>query len=98
MKRRQPKIFSWRLKLLLVLGCLGGVALALFNLQVASMPAAPLGAAPLSSQDKPSSGRVVDASVTGAVLHDNNQLTDSILPAIDQSPPAATEHALFALG
>lgn len=91
-------MFSWRLKLLLVLGCLGGLALALFNQQVASMSDAPLGAAPLSSQDKPSSGRVVDAFATGAVMHDNNQLTDSMLPAIDQSPPAATEHALFALG
>jgi hypothetical protein len=66
-------MFSWRLKLLLVLGCLGGLALALFNQQVASMPEAPLGAAPLSSQDKPSSGRVVAAFATGAVTHDKNQ-------------------------
>jgi hypothetical protein len=98
MKRKQHQFFSWQLKLILALGCLGGLALGLFSQHVASISDAPLGATPLSWRFKPITTRVAAAFEVGDVIHDKNQLTDPLLPVLDQALPEETELALFALG
>ncbi len=96
MKKSPQKWFSWRLKLILAFGCLGGLALGLFGQYVASIPEAPLGPTPLSWQFKPNSARVATAFETGPIM--KKQGLDLVPPAIDQMVPEETELALFALG
>ena len=98
MKKNQDNFFSWRLKLILVLGCLGGLVLGLFSLHVASMPDAQLGPTPPSWSFKSTSGRVAAAFEKGSVMQEQFQLTVLMTPAIDQAVPDETEFALFALG
>ena len=91
-------MFSWRLNLILALGCLAGLALGLFSQHVASMSDVPPGPTPLSWKFKPNSARVAAAFETGAVMHDKHQKTKPLRPVIDQGSPQETQLALFALG
>jgi len=96
--KRNRTYFSWQLKLILVLGCLGGLAATLFGRYVDSISDLPLGATPLSWTFKKNSANVSSTfSEENAVMQ--KKLSDgSILPEIDLVAPAETEYALFALG
>ena len=89
-------MFSWRLKLILLLGCLGGLGLVVSGQYVASISDDPLGPTPLSWKFKPNSARVATAFEVGPDLQNN--MSDMLPPAIDQMLPEETEFALFALG
>ena len=96
MKRALKKWFSWRLKLILAIGCLGGLVLVLFGQYVASISDTPIGPTPLSWKFKSNSARVATAFETGLVMQ--KQGSDLLPPAIDQMVPEETTLALFALG
>jgi len=90
--------FSWRLKMILVLGCLGGFAVTLFGWHVDSMSDLPLGPTPLSWTFKASSVSVA-ATFSGENAAMKKSLSDgSVLPELDLVALVETEHALFALG
>jgi hypothetical protein len=98
MKSKRHKFFSRRLQLILSLGCLSGLALGLFGQHVESMSDDPLGPTPLSWKFKPITSRLAAVLENGAAMQDKNQKTSTLLPGLDQAPPAETALACFALG
>ena len=90
--------FSWRLKLILVLGCLGVLAVTLFGRHVDSISDLPLGPTPLSWTFKASSAGVATTFSAEKAVMKINLNDGSIIPELDRATPAVTEHALFALG
>lgn len=97
MMRKEPDYFSWRLKLILALGCLGGLLVGLFSLYVTSLPDVSTLPTPLSWKFKSNSASVAAAFATGTDMS-NKQLSEPLRPAMDQAFPKETELALFALG
>ena len=84
--------------MILVLGCLGGLALGLFSQHVASMSDSLLGPTPLSWGFKSNSARVAAAFETSKDMRELKQSTITRPPSIDLAIPQETESALFALG
>jgi peptide-methionine (S)-S-oxide reductase len=89
---------SWRLKLILLLGCLGGLGVALFALYVKSISDLPLGPTPLSWGFKSSSAHVAEIFSKEISKMEPSALETPEVPAIDKTVPDETELALFALG
>ena len=96
--KQKRKIMSWRLKLILLLGSLGGVSVALFSMYVNSISDLPLGPTPLSWAFKTSSAHVEEIFSEGNPDMEASTLKNPEIPAIDKAFPAETELALFALG
>jgi len=96
--KKNRTFFSRRLKLILVLGCLGGLAVTLFGRHVDSMSDLPLGPTPLSWTFKASSTGVAMTFPEENAVMKKNLNDGSMFPELDQGLPAETEHALFALG
>ena len=95
---RKKKYLTRPLKLILVLGALGGVAIGFYALPVESVADAPLGPRQLSWSDKPESERFAPVLGTGAAMQEQKQSSVPERPLIDQALPEETEFALFALG
>ncbi len=93
---KKHKYSSWRIRLILVIGVLGGLALGFFSVQVATMSGYPLGLSTLSWNDGPESANAATVFKTEAVMQ--KQISAPELPLIDQARPEETEFALFALG
>ena len=89
---------SWRLKLILLLGSLGGVSVALFGIYVNSISDLPLGPTPLSWTFKASSTHVAEIFSKENLTMESSTLKNPEVPGIDKAFPAETELALFALG
>ena len=96
--KQKRKIISWRLKLILLLGSLGGLSVALFGIYVNSISDLPLGPIPLSWTFKTSSAHVAEIFSKENSDMESSTLKNSEVPAIDKALPAGTELALFALG
>jgi len=96
--KKNKTLFSWRLTLIIVLGCLGGVAVTLFGRHVDSMSDLPLGPTPLSWTFKTSSAKVTATFSEKSNMIKKRVLAEPVLPEIDMVVPAETEQALFALG
>ena len=96
--KKKKSIISWRLKLILLLGSLGGVSVALFGIYVNSISDLPLGPTPLSWTFKASSAHVAEMFSRESSDMNINTLKNPEIPAIDKAFPAETELALFALG
>ena len=92
------KFFSRRLKLILVLGCLGGLAVALFGRYVDSISDLPVGPTPLSWTFKASSAGVAATFADGTTGLNKDSGDVHALPELDLTAPVETEFALFALG
>ena len=90
--------FSRRLALIIVLGCLGGLAVNLFGRYVDSISDLPLGPTPLSWTFKASSASVAARFAEGSTMEKKHGMNESVLPELDLVAPAETEQALFALG
>jgi hypothetical protein len=95
---QKSKFMSWRLKLILLLGCLGGLGVALFALYVKSISDLPLGPTPLSWGFKSSSAHVAEMFSKEISKMEPSALETPEVPAIDKTVPDETELALFALG
>lgn len=96
--KKEKKLFSWRLKLILVLGCLGGLGVALFGQYVDSISDLPVGPTPLSWKFKSNSAVVATTFAAGDSLMKHSGSEEAVIPLIDQNLPEETETALFALG
>ena len=96
--KQKRKIISWRLKLILLLGSLGGLSVVLFGMYVNSMSDLPFGPTPLSWTFKASSADVAETFSKKNSDMESNTLKNPEAPAIDKAFPAETELALFALG
>lgn len=96
--KKNKTLFSWRLALIIILGCLGGLAVTLFGRHVDSMSDLPLGPTPLSWTFKASSASVAATFAEVSTMEKKNGMNESVLPELDLVAPAETEHALFALG
>ena len=96
--KQKRKIISWRLKLILLLGALGGVSVSLFGIYVNSISDLPLGPTPLSWTFKTSSAHIEEIFSKGNPDMESSNLKNPEVPAIDKAFPAKTERALFALG
>jgi len=90
--------FSWRLTLIIALGCLGGLAVTLFGRYVDSISDLPLGPTPLSWSFKASRAGVVTTFSEASNMVKKSAMQEPVLPELDLIAPAETEHALFALG
>jgi hypothetical protein len=97
MKQKRKFIF-WRLKLILLLGSLGGLSVALSGIYVNSISDLPLGPTPLSWTFKTSSAHVAEMFFKENTDVESNTLKSIKVPAIDNAFPPETELALFALG
>jgi hypothetical protein len=97
MKENRP-FFSWRLTLILLLGCIGGLAVALFGRHVASMSDLPQGPTPLSWTFKASRASVAATFPETNAAMEMNLRDGPVFPELDSVIPAETEYALFALG
>jgi len=96
--KHNSAFISWRLKLILLLGCLGGLGVALFSIYVESISDLPLGPTPLSWTFKSSSAHVVEMfSKVGSDMKPSI-LKDPEVPSIDKIYLGERETALFALG
>ena len=96
--KHKTAFISWRLKLILILGCLGGFGVALFSIYVESISDLPLGPTPLSWTFKSSSAHVVEMFSKGGSDMKPSILKDPEIPSIDKVYLGETEIALFALG
>jgi len=96
--KHKTAFISWRLKLILLLGCLGGLGVALFSIYVESISDLPLGPTPLSWTFKSSSTHVVEMFSKGGSDMKPSILKDPEIPSIDKVYLGKTEIALFALG
>ena len=96
--KHKTAFISWRLKLILILGCLGGLGVALFSIYVESISDLPLGPTPLSWTFKSSSAHVVEMFSKGGSDMKPSILKDPEIPSIDKVYLGETEIALFALG
>jgi hypothetical protein len=96
--KKKNKFLTWRLKLILALGCLGGLTLAISARYVESLSDTPLGPTPLSWTFKSSRASVVTAFAEESVMKNEEHPIEPVVPAIDQVLHEETEHALFALG
>ena len=96
--KQKNEFISWRLKLILLLVCLGGLGVGLFGIYVHSMSDLPLGPTPLSWTFKSSSAHVVETFSKGNLSLEPSPLKKPEAPAIDNAFPNETELALFALG
>lgn len=96
--KQRSKFMSWRLKLILLLGCLGGVSVALFSIYVKSIPDLPQGPTPLSWTFKSTSAHVTKTFTKGNSDIESSTLKNPEVPAIDKALPDETKLALFALG
>jgi hypothetical protein len=90
--------FTWRLTLIIALGCLGGLAVTLFGRYVDSISDLPLGPTPLSWTFKASRAGVVATFSERSNMVKESAMDEPVLPELDLVTPAETEHALFALG
>jgi len=97
MAEQRKQLISWRLKLILISGCILGLALGIFSYHVERMDDSSNWAAPISWTFKAKS-----RSIPEFFRVDNGRAADSIgdssPPTIDQLIPKETEFALFALG
>ena len=96
--KQKSKFMSWRLKLILLLGCLGGLSVALSGIYVKSISDLPLGPTPLSWTFKSSSAHVAETFSKGDSNMESSALKNPEVPATDKAFPDETEMALFALG
>ncbi len=96
MNKTKP-VISWRLKLILVLGCLGGLGVFMFGKHVDSMSDLPLGPTPLSWKFK-SNSRLVSTTFSEGKTQMAQSSGTPVLPAIDTIEYGETKLALFALG
>ena len=96
--KQKGAFFSWRLKLILLLGCLGGLGVALFSVYVDSISDLPLGPTPLSWTFKSSSAHVTDLFSEGGADMAPSISKAPEIPLIDKTSFGETEIALFALG
>ena len=96
--KENRKYFSWRLKLILILGCLGGLAVILFGRYVDSISDLPLGPTPLSWTFKASSAGVAAKFPAENAVKKKSPSDGPRFPELDLVSHAETEHALFALG
>jgi len=96
--KQKSKFLSWRLKLILLLGCLGAVSVVLFGIYVKSISDLPLGPAPLFWTFKSSNNHIVETFSKGNSVMESRTLKNLEVPAIDKAFPDKTELALFALG
>jgi hypothetical protein len=96
--KHKTAFISWRLKLILLLGCLGGLGVALFSIYVESISDIPLGPTPLSWTFKSSNAHVVEMFSKGGSDMKPSILKDPEIPSIDKVYLGETEIALFALG
>jgi hypothetical protein len=94
----KSEFMSWRLKLILLLGCLGGLSVALFGIYVKSISDLPIGPTPLSWTFKSSSVHVAEVFSNENADMESSTLKNPEIPAIDKAFPDETERALFALG
>ncbi len=94
MNRQKRRFFSWRLKLILMLGAFAGLVLALFSDYVASLPEDPVGPIPLSWGFKQQAARTAAFFKMEHLVNSSSGET----PMIDTMVPEHTEFALFALG
>lgn len=96
--KKKYAFISWRLKLILLLGCFGGVGVALFGIYVESISDLPVGPTPLSWRFKSSSARVATLFSKGENNMEETALKNPHIPEIDKAVSGETELALFALG
>ena len=96
--KKRSEFISWRLKLILFLGVLGGLSVTLFGMHVESISDLPLGPTPLSWTFKSSSARVTEMFSKGNSSEKVRTLKSPEIPSIDKVIPDSTELALFALG
>ncbi len=96
--KKKSEFISCRLKLILLLGCLGGLGVALFGMYVESISDRPLGPTPLSWTFKSSSAHVAEIFSKGDSDMESSTLKNPEIPAIDKTFPDETKRALFALG
>ncbi|MDG5469182.1 hypothetical protein P9J64_12710 [Deltaproteobacteria bacterium IMCC39524] len=96
--KQKKTLISWRLKLILLFGCLAGVGVAMFSLYVESISDLPLGPTPLSWTFKSSSAHVEEIFSKGSPDMVPGIITSSEVPPIDKTSLGDTEMALFALG
>lgn len=96
--KKKRSFMSWRLKLILLLGCFGGVGVVLFGMLVESMSDLPTGPTPLSWNFKASSARVATLFTEEGKVMGETVLKNPDIPEIDKAISGETEMALFALG
>jgi len=96
--KRKSSFISWRLKLILLLGCFGGVGIVLFGMYVESISDLSVGPTPLSWKFKSSSARVATLFTEGGEIMGETALKNPDIPEIDKAISGETELALFALG
>jgi len=89
---------SWRLKLILLLGVVGGLGVTLFGMYVESISDLPLGPTPLSWTFKSSSAHVTEMFSKENSSENVRAMKNPEIPSIDKVVPDSTELALFALG
>jgi len=92
------QIFSWRLKLILLIGGMLGIAVAGFSFYVAKMDDSPNGTSPLSWGFKSKSQGVPEFFRVDENIPMKNTSAALSLPSIDRITTKETEFALFALG
>jgi hypothetical protein len=96
--KKRTKFLSWRLKLILLIGCLGGLGVALFSIYVKSVSDLPQGPTPLSWTFKSTSAHVTKSFSKGNSEIESSPLKNPEVPATDKDFPDETKLALFALG
>ena len=96
--KKRSEFMSWRLKLILLLGALGGLGVTLFGMHVESISDLPLGPTPLSWTFKSSSAGVTEMFSKGNSSEKARTMKNPEIPSIDKAVPDSTELALFALG
>jgi hypothetical protein len=97
MKKRETWM-TRRLGLILLVGCLGVVAVMVFGDYVDSISDTPLGPTPLSWGFKSSGAHVADIFAEKNSMQAQTAAKPRTIPKIDQVIPKDTELALFALG
>lgn len=96
--KKKYTIMSWRLKLILLLGCLGGLGVGLFSVYVDSISDLPTAPTPLSWSFKSSNARVAEFFINEKTTVTVPASHKSDIPLIDKETPIETKLAIFALG
>jgi hypothetical protein len=97
MKKRET-MMTLRLGLILLVSCLGGVAVMMFGDYVDSISGTPLGPTPLSWGFKSSGTQIADTFAEVNSMQIQHAAKPGAIPKIDEVIPKDTELALFALG